>query len=153
MRSTPYTDSDVNIITNVVNGEVGGISGLVKMTYADGTVASADACTIHQIHAMVVSNQVQSNIFPDTVRSCVSMYWSENYTGTWRQDSEQWEHCHTDVLAALYGFIDVPQNVYAATCDPYFANMYEGYSLWARVDWDTGWCNGSFYYYSYGGDE
>lgn len=38
-----------------------------------------------------------------------------------------------------------------ATCDPYFADRYPAYRLWAKARWDTGWASGTFYYYEYGG--
>lgn len=28
---------------------------------------------------------------------------------------------------------------------------YDRWYLWARVDWDTGWCRGTYYYYAYVG--
>lgn len=145
-----YSDADINTITNVVNGEVGGICGTVVLTYADGSQLYTDACMLHKIHARVVDNQVRSSMFPATVQGCVGTYWSMSYTGTSWNYSSQWEHCRTDVESALAGDIYVPSNVYAATCDPYFATWYPGYHLWARVDWDTGWYSGTFYYYQYG---
>ena len=147
----PYTDAELNMIANVVNGEVGGITGSVWITYADGTTVTADACLLHMIHARVVDNQVRSKIFPSTVRSCVRLYWSKGYASTSWRTSSQWQRCREDVLWALYGFVDVPDTVLAATCDPYFADRYAGYQLWAKVRWDTGWVSGTFYYYQYGG--
>ena len=147
----PYTDAELNMIANVVNGEVGGISGTVTIYYSDGTVVEVDACLLHQIHARVLDNQVRSDLFPNTVRQCVALYWSRAYTATGWRTSEQWQRCRTDTLLALYGLIDVPGNVLAATCDPYFADKYTGYALWAKVKWDTGWTHGTFYYYQYGG--
>lgn len=146
-----YTDGDLNMIANVVNGEVGGITGSVWITYADGSTVEADACLLHQIHARVVDNQVRHDLFPSTVRSCVRQYWSKGYSGTGWRSSAQWQHCRNDVLMALYGFVDVPDGVVAATCDPYFADRYTAFSLWAKVKWDTGWTSGTFYYYQYGG--
>lgn len=147
----PYTDAELNMMANVVNGEVGGISGAVTIYYPDGTVLEADGQTIRRIHARVVDNQVRSELFPDTVRRCVALYWSSAYTGTGRRTSEQWQHCRQDVMWALWGCVDIPDNVLAATCDPYFADRYPAYSLWAKVRWDTGWTSGTFYYYQYGG--
>lgn len=147
----PYTDAELNMIANVVNGEVGGISGAVTIYYPDGTVVEADGQTLRRIHARVVDNQVHSELFPDTVKRCVALYWSRAYTGTNWRTSEQWRRCRTDTLMALYGLIDVPDNVLAATCDPRFAERYTGYKLWAKVRWDTGWMHGTFYYYQYGG--
>lgn len=147
----PYTESEINMIANVVNGEVGGISGTATIVYADGATVEADDCLLHMIHARIVDNQVRSDLFPDTVRRCVSLYWSRDYTGTGWRTSEQWKRCRTDVLMALYGLVDVPDNVLAATCDPRFADRYPAYSLWAKVKWDTGWTHGTFYYYQYGG--
>lgn len=147
-----YTDDELNMIANVVNGEVGGITGTATITYADGTVVEADACLLHQIHARVVDNQVRHDLFPDSLRSCVRQYWSKGYSGTSWRTSAQWQHCREDVLLALWGFIEVPDTVLAATCDPYFADRYTAYRLWATVRWDTGWASGTFYYYQYGGD-
>lgn len=151
MPELDYTESEINMIANVVNGEVGGISGTVTIIYSDGTVVEADACMLHKIHARVVDNQVRSELFPNTVRRCVALYWSRAYTGTGWRTSEQWQHCRTDVLFALWGCVDVPDNVLAATCDPHFADKYTGYALWAKVKWDTGWTHGTFYYYAWEG--
>lgn len=146
-----YTADELNMMANVVNGEVGGITGAAKITYADGTVVEADACLLHMIHARVLDNQVRSDLFPNTLRSCVRQYWSKGYSGTnWRSNT-QWQHCRRDVKLALWGSVDVPDNVLAATCDPYFADRYPAYKLWAKVRWDTGWTHGTFYYYQYGG--
>lgn len=146
-----YTESEINMIANTVNGEVGGISGTVTIYYASGETVEADGQTLRRIHALVVDNQVRHELFPDTVRQCVALCWSRAYTGTGWRTSEQWQHCRNDVLWALYGFVDVPDNVLAATCDPGFAERYTGYELWAKVRWDTGWVSGTFYYYQYGG--
>lgn len=153
-----YSEGEINMIANVVNGEVGGICGTCVLTYADGSQLWADASVLRWIHARVVDNQVQSALFPATVSGCVGTYWSTSYAGTGWRDSAQWQSCRAAVVEALGGTGDpshtgawVPGNVYAATCDPWFASYYPGYYLWARVDWDTGWCNGTFYYYAYGG--
>ena len=152
LNEIPYSDGELNMIANAVNGEVGGITGSVTLTYADGTTVEADACLLHMIHARVVDNQARHDMFPDSVRSCLNLYWTSAYTATGWRSSAQWQHCRQDVLWALYGFVDLPDNVLAATCDPYFADKYVGYRLWARVRWDTGWTHGTFYYYQYGGN-
>jgi len=144
-----YSDADVNMIANVVNGEVGGICGTVVLTYADGSQLWTDGSTLRMIHARIVDNQVNSSIFPATVYECVGQCWSWNYTGTGWRESTQWQSCRQAVLDALAGDIYVPDNVFAATCDPNFASYYSGWYLWARVDWDTGWCSGTFYYYKF----
>lgn len=146
-----YTEGEINMIANAVNGEVGGITGSVTMTYADGTTVEADACLLHKIHARVLDNQVRSDLFPDSLRTCINWYWTSAYTATGWRTSAQWQHCRNDVLLALYGLVEVPDNVLAATCDPHFAERYDGYKLWAKVRWDTGWTSGTFYYYQYGG--
>lgn len=146
-----YTDAEINMITNVVNGEVGGICGTVVLTYADGSQLWTGGCMLHRIHARVVDNQVKSELFPSSVSGCVKQYWSTAYAGTDWRSSAQWQHCREDVVDAFDGDIYVPDNVFAATCDPCFPTWYPGYSLYARVDWDTGWCSGSFYYYAYNG--
>ena len=146
-----YTEGEINMIANAVNGEVGGITGSVTMTYADGTTVEADACLLHKIHARVLDNQVRSDLFPDSLRTCINWYWTSAYTATGWRTSAQWQHCRNDVLLALYGLVEVPDNVLAATCDPYFADKYTGYKLWAKVCWDTGWTHGTFYYYAWEG--
>lgn len=151
LNEIPYSDSELNMIANAVNGEVGGITGSVWITYADGMTVEEDACLLHKIHARVVDNQVRSDLFPSTVRSCVRQYWSKGYAGTGWRTNAQWQHCRQNVLWALWGFIDVPDGVVAATCDPYFADRYAGYQLWAKVKWNTDWTSGTFYYYQYGG--
>lgn len=147
----PYTEGEINMIANVVNGEVGGISGTVTICYANGETVDADGQTLRRIHARVVDNQVHSELFPDSLRSCISLYWTEAYTATGWRTSAQWLRCREDALAALYGLIEVPDNVLAATCDPHFAERYDGYKLWAKVRWDTGWTHGTFYYYAWEG--
>lgn len=147
----PYTDGEINMIANTVNGEVGGISGTVTIYYPDGTVVESDGQTLRRIHARVVDNQVHSELFPDSLYWCVRLYWTEAYTGTSWWNNRQWLRCRDDVMAALVGMIDVPDNVLAATCDPRFAERYDGYALWAKVRWDTGWVSGTFYYYAWEG--
>ena len=144
-----YTESEINMIANAVNGEVGGITGSIWITYADGTTVEADACLLRMIHARVVDNQVRHDMFPDSVRSCLNLYWTSAYTATGWRSSAQWQHCRNDALMALYGLVEVPDNVLAATCDPYFADRYTAFSLWAKVKWDTGWTSGTFYYYEW----
>ncbi len=145
----PYTDKELNVFANIVNGEVGGITGKVTVTYADGTVVKADGRTLRQIHTRVVHNQVRSSLFPDTVQRCAALYWSRRYADTAWRSSIQWKSCREDAVLALLGYEDVPDNVFAATCDPYFSDRYPVYSLWAKVRWDTGWVSGTFYYYAY----
>lgn len=159
-----YSDAEVNMITNVVNGEVGGITGEVRLTYADGTQEVTDGATLRRIHALIVDNQVRSNLFQDTVAGCVRQCWSADYANTAARSSEQWKLCKIEVMEALWerakaegqerfagAGIMVPDNLFAATCDGYFAENHTGVSLWARVDWDTGWTSGTFYYYTIGG--
>ena len=146
-----YTESEINMIANVVNGEVGGICGTVTIYYASGETVEADGQTLRRIHARVVDNQVHSELFPDSLRTCISWYWSDRYTATGWRSVAQWQHCRNDVLMALYGLIEVPENVLAATCDAHFAERYTGYALWAKVKWDTGWTHGTFYYYAWEG--
>ena len=146
-----YSDADINTITNVVNGEVGGICGTVILTYADGTQIQGDGTLLRMIHARVVDNQVRSSLFLSTVQGCVAQCWSWSYTGTDWRDSWQWQSCREAVVDALSGAIYVPENVYAATCDASFCAACPGYYLWAAVYWNTGWYSGTFYYYAYGG--
>lgn len=145
-----YSDDDINIISNIVNGEVGGICGTVILTYYDGTQLYADACILHKIHAQIVDNQVNSSLFPDTVYGCAVQCWSSAYSKTGTRTSSQWQHCKEDVIEALSSYDRIPSNVFAATCDSKFAQKYSGFYLYARVDWSTGWVSGTFYYYSYG---
>ena len=148
--SCGYTDAELNMIANVVDGEVGGIGGAaVTLTYADGSQLYTDGFTLRLIHARVVDNQVRSPMFPTSVSGCVCQCWSPAYTGTGWRDSAQWQSCRQAVVDALAGGIYVPSNVFAATCDPGFSS-YPGWQLWARVDWDTGWVSGVFYYYYFG---
>lgn len=148
--SCGYSDDDINIISNIVNGEVGGICGTVTLTYYDGTQIYADACVLHKIHAQIVDNQVNSSMFPDTVYGCAVQCWSSAYSKTGTRTSSQWQHCKEDVIEALSSYDRIPSNVFAATCDSKFAQKYSGFYLYARVDWSTGWVSGTFYYYSYG---
>lgn len=145
-----YSDEEINQITNVVNGEVGGIQGTVLVTYADGSQEYTDGHFLRMVHACVVDNQVNSDLFPSSLVKCIRQCWSSSYTGTSYRSNKQWKRARESVIAALDGEINVPTNVFAATCDPYFASRYKSYQLWARVDWDTGWVKGTFYYYSYG---
>lgn len=146
-----YKDYEVNIITNVVNGEVGGIIGNVTIIYPDGEEETADACVLHKIHARVVHNQTNHYLFPDSIKTCVNLYWTPAYASYSYRSSDQWLHCREDVLNSLAFETNVPDNILAATCDPYFADKYDGYKLWAKIKWDTGWVSGTFYYYYWEG--
>lgn len=147
-----FTDEEINYITNMVRGESGGIIGTATITYANGTSVIVDACILHQWHAAIVKNMVNSSTFPSTVKKCINQCFSSTYTysSNYRTDS-QWQHCRNDVVNALTYDTGLPSNVYAATCDPYFAQYYPGWYLFARVDWNTGWYSGTFYYYQYNG--
>lgn len=147
----PYTDEELNMMANVVNGEVGSMCGEIVMIFSDGTERTVDGDTIRMIHALVLDNQVHHAAYPDSLRTCISWYWSDGYTGTSWGSSAQWRRCRENVIFALWGFVDVPDGVVAATCDPWFADKYTAYRLWAKVKWDTGWTSGTFYYYQYGG--
>ena len=153
IRQEPaYTDTDIDIITNVVMHEVGGINGYVCITYADGRSEEYnDGCMLHKIHARVLINQQNSDLFPDSLSACVRQCWMPGleYTGYYSRSNETWCHCREDVEGAIAEDIYVPGNVYAATCDPYFCTWYPGWSLYAVVYWNTGWFSGVFYYYQY----
>ena len=157
-RTGGYTDAEINEITNVVNCEVGGIGGAsVVLTFADGSQLLTGGYALRRIHACVVDNQVKSGLFPATVDGCVRQCWSTAYASTGWRESRQWQSCREAVVEALCDMADVgighygvPDNVYAATCDGVFSSYYPGWHLWARVDWDTGWYSGTFYYYQYG---
>lgn len=148
--SSDYTEEELNIIANTVNGEVGGITGTILITYCDGSQEYVDGSRIRYIHAAVIDNQVKSNLFPNNLRSCVSQCWSTKYLSTSWKSSTQWQTSRTDAIYSLDNCSDIPNNVFAATCDSRFANRYTSFKLWARVDWDTGWYSGTFYYYTYG---
>lgn len=150
-RECEYTNAELNMFANTVNGEVGGITGVVRITYADGTEVEEDARMLRMIHARVLDNQVCHELFPDSVSSCLSLYWTAAYTTTGWKSNEQWQRSRDDVLIALATDTNVPNNVLAATCDPHFAERYDGYKLWAKVKWDTGWTHGTFYYYAWEG--
>lgn len=144
-----YSDSDINMITNLVTGEVGGLEGTVTITYFDGTVIESDWTTLHKIHAKVIHNMVEDYKFPSSLKRCIELYWSPYYTRTNYRDSEQWLICREDVLEAFDDGIYVPSNVFGATQDPYFSKKYTMYTLYARVDWSTRWLDGTYYYYAY----
>lgn len=153
VQENAWTETEIDIIANVVTHEVGGISGYVRITYADGRTEeySDGGCILHQIHARVLMNQKNSDLFPSSLASCVRTYWMAGleYPGYYGSGNQTWQHCREDVVDALDGDICVPSNVYAATCDPYFATWCPGYRLWASVYWNTGWYSGVFYYYQY----
>lgn len=148
--SSNYIDSELNMIANTVNGEVGGITGTILLTYSDGSYEYVSGSRIRQIHAKIIDNQVKSDLFPDSVYDCITQCWSTGYLGTSWQSSWQWQRAREDVIEAFDNVVDVPNNLYAATCDGRFAQKYSSFCLWARVDWDTGWCSGTFFYYTYG---
>lgn len=150
------SESDIDRIANVVAHEVGGICGpdsYVIITYANGTsVTYRGSCILHQIHAQVLINQVNSSMFPDNYASCIRMYWASYLSepGFYSQSNVNWNHCRKDVVDVLSGnAVTIPSNVYAATCDANLGALYPGYTLYASVYWDTGWYNGVFYYYQY----
>lgn len=88
-----YTEGELNMFANVVNGEVGGITGAVTIYYASGETVEADGQTLRRIHARVVDNQVHSELFPDSLYWCVRLYWTEAYTGTNWWNNHQWLRC------------------------------------------------------------
>ena len=138
------------MIANVVNGEVGPMCGTILMTYFDGSQEYVDGTYIRKIHARVLDNQVKSDVYPDTLRSCISRYWSKNYLDPSWGTSEQWLRSRADAVDALDNYMYVPNNLFGATCDSRFDKKYPKFMRWARVDWDTGWNSGTFYYYTYG---
>ena len=159
-ESTGYSglsESDLDLMANVVAHEVGGISGegtYVVITYADGTTQTYNGgCILHKLHARVLLNQIQSDIFPSSASACISTYWASWLAspGCYSRSSSLWQHCRQDVVDAVSGGFSIPSNVYAATCDAWFASWYPGYTLYASVYWNTGWYSGVLYYYSYGG--
>lgn len=147
--------NDVDLITNVVAHEVGGISGgstYVVITYADGTTYTYNGgCILHKIHARVLQNQANSSLFQSDLSACIKTYWASYLADPWyfSRSNPTWQHCREDVVSALNGEFTIPSNVLAATCDPNFASYYPGYSLYAAVYWNTGWYSGTFYYYQY----
>ena len=180
----PYSEAEINTITWIVDGEVGGITGSAIICYADGETHLTDGDMLRRIHARVVANQIRSGLFPGTALECARQCWSADYARTDRGSSARWESCREAVCEALggdgmadvgighygggdsgmadvgighYGDGDssaqapqndrVPENVFAATCEVW---RVPGWRLWARVDWDTGWVRGTFYYYAYG---
>ena len=97
------------------------------------------------------SSQSSSNIFPSSLSKCISWYWDPSLTSInyYNRNNSTWQHCRDDVLDVVLSGGNIPSNVFAATCDPYFATYYPQYSLYASIYWSTGWYTGTFYYYQY----
>lgn len=144
------SDADINRIATVVCGEVGSMCGNITLTYSDGSKVSVNGDTIRMMHAMVVVNQYRSAKFPSTVSGCIRTYWSPSYDNPYWQSSSKWQNCRQAVINALCGGVYLPSNVFGATQDASFGNRYPGYWKYARVDWNTGWVSGTYYYYAYG---
>lgn len=150
------SNEEIDMVANVVMHEVGGIYGTntyVTITYANGQSATYNgSCILHKIHAQVLLNQYNSSMFPSSLVSCIRNYWMAGleYSGYYSSSNSTWQHCRNDVINILNNGFSIPSNVYAATCDPYFATWYPGYHLYATVYWNTGWYSGTFYYYQYG---
>lgn len=150
------SNKEIDMVANVVMHEVGGIYGsnaYVTITYANGqSVTYNGSCILHKIHAQVLLNQYNSSMFPSSLASCIRNYWMSGleYSGYYSSSNSTWQHCRNDVIDILNNGFSIPSNVYAATCDPYFASYYPGYSLYAIVYWNTGLYSGTFYYYQYG---
>lgn len=150
------SNEEIDMVANVVMHEVGGIYGsnaYVTITYANGqSVTYNGSCILHKIHAQVLLNQYNSSMFPSSLASCIRNYWMSGleYSGYYSGSNSTWQHCRNDVIDILNNGFSIPSNVYGATCDPYFASYYSGYSLYATVYWNTGWHSGTFYYYQYG---
>lgn len=145
-----FSDADINRIASVVNGEVGSMCGNITLTYSDGSQVSVSGDTIRMMHAMVVVNQYRSSMFPSTVSGCIRTYWSSAYDRPDFRSSAQWQACRQAVINALNGGVSFPSNVFGATQDASFGSRYPGYWKYARVDWNTGYCSGTYYYYAYG---
>lgn len=149
-----YTDYEIDLITNVVMHEVGALSGNISIyiTYANGTTYDYSGTNIiHKIHAQVLLNQYNSSIFPESLSTCISWYWASYLTNQYyyNRNNSTWQTCRADVIETINNDFIIPSNVFAATCDPYFASYYPGYSLYAAVYWNTDWYSGTFYYYQY----
>lgn len=150
------SNEEIDMVANVVMHEVGGIYGsnaYVTITYANGqSVTYNGSCILHKIHAQVLLNQYNSSMFSSSLASCIRNYWMSGleYSGYYSSSNSTWQHCRNDVIDILNNGFSIPSNVYAATCDPYFATWYPGYYLYATVYWNTGWFSGTFYYYQYG---
>ena len=144
------SDADINRIATVVCGEVGSMCGNITLTYSDGSKVSVSGDTIRMLHALVVVNQVRSSMFPGTVSGCICRYWSSAYDRPEWRSSSQWQACRQAVINALSGGVYLPSNVFGATQDASFGSRYPGYWKYARVDWNTGWVSGTYYYYAYG---
>lgn len=149
------TAEQIDLVTNIVMHEVGSLYGsniIITMVLADGTTIDYSGTNmIHKIHAKVLLNQYYSSIFPNSLSSCISQYWASYLANAnyYNHNNSTWKDCRQDVINVLSSGSIIPSNVYVATCDPYFASYYSGYSLYATVYWNTGWYSGTFYYYQY----
>lgn len=149
-----FTDDEIDMITNVVMHEVGPLysNSTIIISYPDGTSETYEnSCIIHRLHAQVLINQFNSSIFPNTLSSCIKNYWATylanpNY---YNHNNETWQHCREDVLYVMQYGTTMPNNVFGATQDPYFADHYTMYSRYAKVSWSTRWTSGTFYYYQH----
>lgn len=151
-KNYSFTEEEIDMITNVVMHEVGGVCGYVSITYSNGeTFTYNDGCMLHKIHTMVLINQFNSSLFPDSISKCIRQCWMRGLenTGYYSRNNSTWQHCREDVVDVLENGFTIPDGVFAATCDAYFANSYSGFSLYATVYWNTGWYSGVFYYYQY----
>ena len=149
------SEEQIDMITNVVMHEVGGLSGInITLVYANGTTIDYSGTNfIHKVHARVLLNQYNSSLFPSSLSKCISYYWASYLANSnyYSHNNETWKTCRQDVLEELSSGPIIPNNVFGATCDPYFASYYPGYSLYATIYWNTGWYSGVFYYYQYNG--
>ena len=150
-----FTEEEIDMITNVVMHEVGGIydsNSFITITYANGISETYyGTCILHKIHAQVLINQYYSSLFPSSLSKCISLYWDPALTNTnyYSKNNEIWKHCREDVIDVIINGSFIPNNVYGATCDSYFAQTFPGYFLYATVFWSTDWYSGTFYYYQY----
>lgn len=150
-----FTDDEIDMITNVVMHEVGplyGAGSTITISYPDGTSeVYENSCIIHRLHAQVLINQFNSPIFPETLASCIKNYWATYLANPnhYNYNNETWQHCREDVLYVMQYGTTMPNNVFGATQDPYFADHYTMYSRYAKVSWSTRWTSGTFYYYQH----
>ena len=150
-----FTEEEIDMITNVVMHEVGGFYDTnisITATYADGRAEIYSSSNlILQYHAQVLINQYNSSIFPNSLSKCIINYWSRYLANPYyyNHNNTTWQYCRDQVVYVINNGCNLPDNVYGATCDPYFSSRYDRYSQYAKVYWETDWKYGTFYYYEY----
>lgn len=149
-----FTEEEVDLMANVLTHELGPFyysDVTFTITYSDEHMeTSTEPGILFQYHTKVLINQCNSIYFPKTLSGCISRYWADYLTNRYHysHSDPMWLYCRDWVVYTLENGCDMPDNVFGATEDPYFPQHYTMYFRFAKIEWETQWNDGTYYYYA-----